>query len=72
LLFITHRIYRFVKQFGTMAKKNKTGRPKGADKEPVNIYMNKDRAQKLRELAVTEQKTISIMVENALETSYGI
>lgn len=55
-----------------MAKKRKVGRPKGSDKEAVNIYIHKKRAASLRELAVTEQKTISIVVENALERSYGI
>lgn len=54
-----------------MAKRTK-GRPEGPEKEPVNIYMKKERAAKLRKLAAAEQKTISIMVENALETSYGI
>jgi len=55
-----------------MAKKRKIGRPQGSEKEPVNVYMHTERAQKLRELAVKEQKTISVMVENALEESYGI
>lgn len=55
-----------------MAKKRKIGRPVGSEKEPVNVYMRTGRAQKLRDLAVTEQKTISILVENALETTYGI
>jgi hypothetical protein len=72
LLLLTHTIYRFVQQFRNMAKIKKSGRPKGSEKEPMNIYINKGRAQKLRELATEEQKTISIMVENALETSYGI
>lgn len=53
-------------------KNKKIGRPKGSDKEPMNIFVHKDRAQKLRDLAKTEQKTISIMVENALEEQYGI
>ncbi len=55
-----------------MAKKKKAGRPKGSDKEPVNIYMRKETAKRLRELAVSEQKTISIMVGNALLDQYGI
>lgn len=50
-----------------MAKKRKVGRPPGPEKEPVNILMNVDRAARLRERAKTEQKTISIVVENALE-----
>lgn len=54
-----------------MAKKKK-GRPKGDKKEPVNIYMESGRAANLRKLAVTEQKTISILVENALEGTYKI
>lgn len=55
-----------------MAKKKKVGRPKGSDKEAVNIYMRKTRAASLRELATSEQKTISILVENALEKQYEI
>lgn len=55
-----------------MAKKQDFGRPKGPDKEPMNIFVRKDRAKKLRDLAKKEQKTISIMVENALEHQYGI
>lgn len=57
---------------GKIAKKRKPGRPLGAEKEPVNVYINKIRAQRLREFAVKEQKTISIVVENALERQYGI
>lgn len=55
-----------------MAKKRSKGRPTGQKKEPMNIFITCDRAAKLRELAIEEQKTISIMVENALETQYGI
>jgi hypothetical protein len=55
-----------------MAKKQKVGRPKGSNKVPMNIFINVNRADRLRALAVEQQKTISIMVENALETSYGI
>lgn len=55
-----------------MAKKRKVGRPKGSDKEAVNIYMHKGRATSLRELAANEQKTMSVVVENALEKQYGI
>jgi hypothetical protein len=54
-----------------MAKKKK-GRPKGDKKEPVNIYIESGRAASLRKLALDEQKTISIMVENSLEKTYGI
>lgn len=61
----------FAKQFTIMAKKKK-GRPKGDKKEPVNIYMESSRAASLRKLAHDEQKTISIMVENSLEKTYGI
>lgn len=57
---------------GTITKKRKAGRPRGSDKEPMNIYIKKERAQKLREFAVKEQKTISIVVENALHQSYGL
>lgn len=55
-----------------MAKKRTKGRPLGQKKEPMNIFIRSDRAAKLRELAIEEQKTISIMVENALENQYGI
>lgn len=55
-----------------MAKTKKIGRPAGSEKEPMNIFVTTGRAKKLRELAKTEQKTISIMVENALQTAYGI
>ena len=57
-----------------MTKKNKTkvGRPLGSEKEPLNVYIKKERAQRLREFAIKEQKTISIVVENALEGQYGI
>jgi len=58
----------------SMAKKQKKsrGRPKGAEKEAMNLYITKDRAERLREFAGTEQKAISIIVENALENTYGI
>lgn len=52
--------------------KTQTGRPKGEEKEPMNIFVRVGRAKKLRDLARKEQKTISIMVENALEKQYGI
>lgn len=55
-----------------MAKKRKIGRPIGSEKEPVNVYIHKERANKLRKLAVSEQKTISVIVENALTNTYGI
>lgn len=55
-----------------MAKKRKIGRPSGSEKEAVNVYIHKDRAANLRQLAKDEQKTISIMVENALEKTYAI
>jgi len=55
-----------------MAKKKGKGRPKGSEKEPLNIYIHKERAAKLRGFAKDEQKTISIVVENALEAQYGI
>lgn len=55
-----------------MAKKQAIGRPTGPEKEPMNVFILKTRAKKLRELAVKEQKTISIMVENALEKTYSI
>lgn len=44
------------------------GRPKNKEKkEPVNIYMSSKRAHRLRIAAAEQQKTISIVVENALE-----
>lgn len=55
-----------------MAKKAKIGRPRGSEKEAMNIYINKDRAKGLRQYAKEEQKTISIVIENALERQYGI
>lgn len=54
-----------------MVKKLSRGRPKGSEKEPVNVYINKERAQRLRQFAFNAQKTISIIVENALD-GYGI
>lgn len=62
----------FDEQFKMMAKKKEKGRPLGPEKEPLNIYILKDRAKRLRNFAVKEQKTISIVVENALEQTYGI
>lgn len=56
----------------SMAKKLKVGRPKGSEKEPMNIFINKDRAKNLRQLAKDQQRTISIVVENALEKTYQI
>jgi hypothetical protein len=55
-----------------MAKKKIIGRPKGSEKEALNIYIHKERAAKLRGFAKEEQKTISIVVENALKAQYGI
>jgi hypothetical protein len=57
---------------GKTIKKRKVGRPMGSEKEPMNIYIQKERAGKLRAFAKTEQKTISIVVENALEKTYGL
>jgi hypothetical protein len=55
-----------------MAKKT-LGRPSGpVEKEPVNVSIERPRAKKLRELAVKEQRTISVLVENALVETYGI
>lgn len=62
----------FVKQFNKSMAKKKKGRPKGNKKEPINIYMDCGRAASLRKLAFDEQKTISIIVENSLEKTYGI
>lgn len=56
----------------TMAKKKEKGRPKGSEKEPMNVFIHKERAKKLRDLAKKDQRTISVMVENALESAYGI
>lgn len=55
-----------------MAKKKEKGRPKGSEKEPMNVFIHKERAKKLRDLAKKDQRTISVMVENALESAYGI
>ena len=55
-----------------MAKSKGVGRPKGPEKEPINVFINCDGAKKLRDLAKKEQKTISIMVENALQNEYSI
>lgn len=70
-MFVALNILCLLNNSTIMAKKKK-GRPKGDKKEPVNIYMECGRAERLRDLAVTEQKTISIMVENSLEKTYGI
>lgn len=55
-----------------MAKKNKIGRPKGSEKKALNIYLQGVMIDKLKDLAIEEKRTISAMVENALETAYGI
>lgn len=55
-----------------MAKKKLVGRPKGVPKSPVNIYMENGRIERLKRLAFQEQKTISIIVENALRETYEI
>lgn len=54
-----------------MGKNKEIGRPAGPKKEPVNVSILKTRAKNLRQFAVKEQKTISTIVENALD-SYGI
>lgn len=54
-----------------MAKKSVLGRPKGEKKKPLNIYMKLDRIDRLKKYAFDEQKTISIVVENALD-AFGI
>jgi len=48
------------------------GRPKGVKKSPVNIYMEDKRIERLRKFAFKEQKTVSIVVENALRIAYEI
>ena len=55
-----------------MTKTKSIGRPKGEKKEPMNLSIGVKRARALRLLAVSSQKTISIMVENALEAQYKI
>lgn len=55
-----------------MAKKRNIGRPKGPKKVAVNLSIREDRAARLKELADKEQKTQSILVENALESTYEI
>lgn len=55
-----------------MAKKRGVGRPAGPLKEPLNLFIGVKRKQKLVELAKEQQRTISIVVENALESAYGI
>jgi hypothetical protein len=55
-----------------MEKTKKVGRPKGLKKSPVNIYMEDKRIERLKKFAFKEQKTISIIVENALDIAYGI
>lgn len=72
MLQFAHESLPLIKQLQNMAKKKDLGRPSGPQKEPLNIYMRSDRAKRLREFAVKEQKTISIVVENALEQQYGI
>ena len=52
-------------------EKRSVGRPRGLEKEPVNVLMGCERAQRLREYAVKDQRTISNVVENALE-AFGI
>lgn len=55
-----------------MAKKNKIGRPKGSHKKALNIYLKDVMIDELKDLAEKEKRTISAMVETALETSYGL
>lgn len=59
-----------------MAKKTKKpqiGRPAGLEKKvPVNLFMTKTRKDRLKEYAAKEQKTQSIIVENALQQAFGI
>lgn len=54
-----------------MPKNKEIGRPAGPKKEPVNVSILRTRAKNLRQFAVKEQRTISTVVENALE-AYGI
>lgn len=54
-----------------MAKKRKIGRPAG-NKRPINIYIDNDRADRLKELSETDKRTQSTLVEIALEKTYGI
>lgn len=48
------------------------GRPLGEKKQSICIYIDKGRAAKLRNLAHSDKRTISIIVENALEGQYGL
>lgn len=50
-----------------MKRKPKTGRPKGEDKKPVNIFMTVKRAERLRQEAKNRKQTISVVVEDSLE-----
>lgn len=61
---------RWIKRF--RPRDNRNGFGGTVNNISMCLYIKKDRAQKLREFAVKEQKTISIVVENALHQSYGL
>lgn len=52
--------------------KNRVGRPSGASKKPLNIYLEVDRLDELKKIAKEEQRNISTVVGNALNEKYGI
>lgn len=54
-----------------MAKKKKIGRPAG-NKRAINIYIDNDKADKLKDLSISDKRTQSTLVEMALEKTYGI
>jgi len=56
-----------------MAKEKKLGRPKGKEKEPVNVLMPRPTAKELRRKVDKKKKiSISSLVCEALEKTYGI
>lgn len=64
-----------MKSLKIMAKtqvSNRVGRPSGPKKKALNIYIEVERLDNLRELAANQQRNISTLVVNALFKTYGI
>lgn len=52
-----------------MAKKkvSKRGRPPGQEKKALNIYLPIGKITRLKEIAKTEQRNVSVIIERAID-----
>lgn len=60
-------MHTFTETTQNMAKNKVFGRPKGPNKKAINVFLPIEKITKLKERAETDHRTISTVVELALE-----